>query len=197
MKTKKKNSVQDLLGIESFTKYGIQTRHGELLFFQVEPTNISVLSHASIEMKIYHLLMVLSSIPDVEIVCTDSTECFDENKIYLKRRWEAERNRSVRDIIEKDIGFLDKIQVEMASSRQFLFVVRIKNGGSKNVFDLANTAQKYISDECFEVHRLDKSEIKRLLARYFEASMAGEQMPDADGEDLIFVAERKEGGKSV
>ena len=85
----------------------------------------------------------------------------------------------------------------MASSRQFLFVVRIKNGGSKNVFDLVNTAQKYISDECFEVHRLEKSEIKRLLARYFEASMAGEQMPDADGEDLIFAAERQKGGKSV
>ena len=40
----KKNSVQELLGIQHFTKYGLMTEHGELAFFQIAPTNISVLS---------------------------------------------------------------------------------------------------------------------------------------------------------
>ena len=39
----KKNSVQELLGIQHFTKYGLMTEHGELVFFQIAPTNISVL----------------------------------------------------------------------------------------------------------------------------------------------------------
>ena len=75
--------VQELLGIKTFTKYGLTTTKGELLFYLVSPTNISVLSHTNIEIKIRHLMMVLSALPDIEIVCTDSSECFDDNKAYL------------------------------------------------------------------------------------------------------------------
>ena len=82
-KKKKGRSVQDLLGIKTFTKYGLSTNKGELLFYLVSPTNISVLSHTNIEIKIRHLMMVLSALPDIEIVCTDSSECFDDNKAYL------------------------------------------------------------------------------------------------------------------
>ena len=100
MKLKRKDvSVQELLGIKSFTKYGLSTKNGELLFFNITPTNISVLSKASIETKIYHLMMVLSSVPDIEIVCADASECFDENKIYLQERKIAEESNKVRIII--------------------------------------------------------------------------------------------------
>lgn len=75
---KKGRSVQELMGIKTFTKYGLSTNKGELLFYFVSPTNISVLSHTNIEIKIRHLMMVLSALPDIEIVCTDSSECFDD-----------------------------------------------------------------------------------------------------------------------
>ena len=91
-KKKKGRSVQDLLGIKTFTKYGLSTNKGELLFYLVSPTNISVLSHTNIEIKIRHLMMVLSALPDIEIVCTDSSECFDDNKAYLTERLKAEEN---------------------------------------------------------------------------------------------------------
>ena len=41
-KKKKGRSVQDLMGIKTFTKYGLATSKGELLFYLVSPTNISV-----------------------------------------------------------------------------------------------------------------------------------------------------------
>ena len=85
-KKRKGNSVQDLIGVKTFSKYGLKTNKGELLFYLVEPTNISVLSHTNIEIKVRHLMMVLSSIPDIEIACTDSSECFDDNKAYLHYR---------------------------------------------------------------------------------------------------------------
>ena len=66
-KKRKGNSVQDLIGVKTFTKYGLSTNKGELLFYQVAPPNISVLSHINNEIKIRHLMMVLSSIPDIEI----------------------------------------------------------------------------------------------------------------------------------
>jgi len=183
-KKKKGRSVQDLIGIKTFTKYGLATNKGELLFYLVSPTNISVLSYVNIEIKIRHLMMVLSAIPDIEITCTDSSECFDDNKAYLTERTEAEQNPKVRKIIKKDIEFLDHIQMEMATARQFLFIARLKNTKDKQTFDTANRIEKVISEQGFEVQRMKKADIKRFLALYFEASMNGEQMPDIDGEQF-------------
>lgn len=184
-KRKKGRSVQDLIGIKTFTKYGLATNRGELLFYLVSPTNISVLSHVNIEIKIRHLMMVLSAIPDIEITCTDSSECFDDNKAYLHERLEKETNSKVRKIIGNDIDFLDHIQMEMATARQFLFIARIKNTKDKQTFDTANRIEKVISEQGFEVRRMKKADIKRFLALYFEASMNGEQMPDVDGEQFF------------
>lgn len=184
-KKRKGRSVQDLIGIKTFTKYGLATNKGELLFYLVSPTNISVLSHVNIEIKIRHLMMVLSSIPDIEITCTDSSECFDDNKSYLQERLSEERNPKVRRIIKKDIDFLDNIQMEMATARQFLFIARLKNTKDKQTFDTANRIEKVISEQGFEVRRMNKADIKRFLALYFDASMNGEQLPDTDGEQFF------------
>ncbi len=179
------------MGIKTFTKYGLAVGRGELLFYQVSPTNISVLSHTNIEIKIRHLMTVLSAIPDIEITCTDSSECFDGNKSYLHTRLAEEPNPKVRKIIKKDIEFLDHIQMEMATARQFLFIARLKERKDKQVFDMANRIEKVISEQGFEVRRMKKPDIKRFLALYFEASMNGESMPDFDGEQY-FVADEEE-----
>ena len=191
-KKKKGQSVQDMMGIRTFTKYGLRTEKGDLLFYMVSPTNISVLSYANIEIKIRHLMMVLSSLPDIEITCTDSSECFDDNKAYLHSRLENEQNPKVRKLIRQDIGFLDNVQVEMATARQFLFTARVKGKKQKQVFEQANRVEKIISEQGFEVRRMRKEEIKRFLAIYFEASMNGEQMPDGDGEQFFEVIEDEE-----
>ena len=106
-KKKKGRSAQELIGIRAFTPYGLETSKGELLFFLVSPTNISVLSHTNIEIKIRHLMMVLSAVPDIEIGCTDSCECFDDNKAYLQERLEDEPNPHVCRLLKQDVDFLD------------------------------------------------------------------------------------------
>ena len=188
---KKKNkkskgvSLQTLLGIKSFTQYGLSTYKGELLFYHVVPTNISVLSSANIEIKIRHLMQVLSAVPNIELVCTDSSECFDDNKEYLKRRLEEENNIKVKKIISSDVEFLDQIQLEMATARQFLFIARFKNLKPAQVFQHANRIEKIISEQGFETHRMSKNEIKRFLALYFESSINGDMLPDVDGEQYF------------
>ena len=191
-KKRKGHSVQDLMGVKTFTKYGLATNKGELLFYQVAPTNISVLSHINIEIKIRHLMMVLSSIPDIEITCTDSSECFDDNKVYLHDRTDEETNPKVRKLIKKDIEFLDQIQMEMATARQFLFIARCKKMKPSQVFRTANSIEQTITEQGFETHRLKKDEIKRFLALYFDASMNGEHMPDVDGEQFFEVTDDDE-----
>lgn len=183
-KKKRGRSLQEFLGIRTFTRYGLLVGKAELLFYQVAPTNISVLSHANIEIKIRHLMMVLSAIPDIEITCTDSSECFDDNKSYLRERLLAERSPAVRKLLKKDVDFLEHIQMEMATARQFLFLARLKDLKEKQVFEAANRVEKVIAEQGFEVHRMKKAEIKRFLALYFEAAMNGDAMPDIDGEQF-------------
>ncbi len=191
-KRKKGRSVQEMIGIKTFTKYGLLTSKGELLFYTVAPTNISVLSYTNIEIKIRHLMMVLSSLPDIEIACLDSAECFDENKAYLKTRLSTEKNEHIRRLLKQDTDMLDELQTEMATARQFLFIARLKGQKEKQVFDAANRIEKVISEQGFEVRRMRKPDVKRCLAIYFEASMNGESLPDTDGAQYFEVNDEPE-----
>ena len=157
----KKNSVQELLSIQYFTKYGLMTEHGEMVFFQIAPTNISVLSYENIERKINHLQGLISMHPDMEIVCTDSCECFDGNREYLRRRASEESNRQVRSILEQDREMLSQMQSEMSNARQFYLVMRFKNMKPDMVFSAINEARKRMSEKGFETHRLTKPELKK------------------------------------
>ena len=185
-------SVQDLIGAKNFTRYGVLTAWGEVVMYQVAPTNISVLSTANIEAKIHSLAVLISTVPNLGIICSDSSECFDANKSYLQARLETETNPCVRILLKKDIGFLDSIQVEMATARQFFFVARFKNLKASQVFSESTQIEKSIAAQGFEVKRMRKPDIKRFLALYFDAYMNGELMPDYDGEPYLEVTTYEE-----
>lgn len=184
-KNKKKNSVQELIGIDTFSKRGLKTRNGELVFFSISPTNISVLSKENIQTKIWHLMMVLSAQPDIEITCLDSCERFDDNKSFMVDRLAGETNPLVKKCLEKDIDYLENIQIEMSNARQFMFVIRFKREKEEQVFTQVNRVEKAIAEQGFEVKRMSKDDIKRFLAIYFGASMQGELIPDIDGKDCF------------
>ena len=191
-KRQRGRSVQELMGIYGFTRYGLATTAGELLFFRVSPVNISVLSASNIDVKIHNLQTALTVMPDLEIVCTDSCECFDDNKSYLQERMDEEQNPKVRRILKKDMEMLDHVQAEMSTARQFLFILRCKGMKPEQIFQTANRTEKVISEQGFEVRRMKKADIKRFLAIYFGASMNGDQMPDVDGEQFYEVEDDEE-----
>ena len=178
-KRKKKNvtAVQTLIGIKGFTEYGLSTAGGELLFFVISPTNISVLSSD----------LALSAAPDMEIVCVDSAERFDDNKAYLQERINNETNPQIKTLLEKDAAFLDEIQAELTTARQFIFIARCKGLKPSQVVSYANTVSKVLSEQGFDVHRMKKPMIKRLIALYFDASLTGESIPDYDGEQYFYL----------
>lgn len=184
-KQKDKNTVQDLIGIETFTKRGLKTKYGELVYFLISPTNISVLSNENIQTKIWHLMQVLSAQPNIEITCIDSCERFDDNKTFMVDRLNDECNPSVKDCLSKEIDYLDNIQIEMSTARQFMFSVRFRKEKEEQIFNQVNKVEKAIAEQGFEVKRMNKEDIKRFLSIYFGASMQGELIPDVDGGDCI------------
>jgi hypothetical protein len=66
--------------VHEITDYSIKTPAGELIYFIIRPTNISVLSDASVSARIYALMTVLKGIAEIEMLCLNSKENFDENK---------------------------------------------------------------------------------------------------------------------
>ena len=152
-----------------------------MVYFAIQPTNISVLSHANIEIKIRHLLMVLTALPHLEVACLDAAQRFDDNQHFMESRIRQEDNPKVRLALEKDREFLDSIQLEMSTARQFILGLRFKNEKDAQVFTAVNRAEKAISEQGFEVRRLGKEDVKRLLAIYFEATMNGDHIPDVEG----------------
>ena len=178
-------SVQELMGIRGFTRYGLATEHGELLFFRVSPVNISVLSSSNIDVKIHTLQTALTVMPDLEIICTDSCECFDANKAYLRQREREESNACVRRLLHQDGEMLTELQAEMSTARQFVFLRRCSGLKPEQVLSLVNETHKQLAGAGFEVQRMKKPDIKRFLAIYFGASMDGDRMPDVDGAQYV------------
>ena len=181
----KRTSVQKLFGLETFTKYGLKTDKFEIAFYQVEPINISVLSRENVESGIRRLMQLLSTVPDLEIMALDDCECFDANKAYIQKRLNNEQNPQIRKLLEADSGFLDEIQLEMSSARQFLFALRFRREKEEQIFAALNRVSKAVSDQGFMAHRLTKPELKRMLALYFGTSITGDLIPDIEGEDFI------------
>ena len=184
MKSRKKgkrNSVQELLGIQYFTDYGLMTDAGELVFFRVMPINISVLSSECIAQKIVELTNLLKLRPEIGIICTDSCACFDSNREYLRCRELEETGEKLRFLLEQDRQMLSRMQTEMSNAREFLFVARYVDRKPEMVFTQSNETLKWITEKGFEAERLGKPEIKRLLAIYFGTCMDGDKLPDVDG----------------
>jgi hypothetical protein len=93
----------------------------------------------------------------------------------------------IRSLLRKDREFLDNIQLEMATARQFAFILRCRNMRIEQVFTEMNRVEKMLFDQGFDVRCMTKEDIKRFLAIYFDASSVGEQMPDIDGVQFLPV----------
>lgn len=177
----KANSVQTLLGMQLFTDNGVMTSEGELIFLRVQPVNISVLSPVLVEQKMNNLTKLLNLYPNVEILCCDAQQSFEENKLYLQKREREEDVPEIVELLRQEQQFLDDIQSNMATSREFIFVIRLSK--TDEVATIAHFT-KLLDQHGFYPTRLSKDDLKQLIARYF-GYYNEIPLPDIDGEAFI------------
>ena len=192
MSKKEKGSVstQSIMNIESITDYSLKTTHGELVYFIIHPTNISVLSESSVSSRIYALMTVLKGIAEIEMLCLNSKENFDDNKAFLQERMEEEPNPVIRKLLQNDSQNLDRMQVQMATAREFLIIIRLRNEKDSDVFPYLSRIEKSLKDQGFTTRRADNADIKRILAVYFEQNVTSDRYEDFDGERWVVLGER-------
>lgn len=183
---KQRASTRQLIGAQAVTDYSLVTGgHGELVYFIIKPSNISVLSQASVGARIYALMTVLKGVAEIEMLCLNSRESFEDNKRFLRERMEQEDNPVVRRLLEKDQIHLDRIQVQMATAREFLIIIRLKDEKESEVFPYLARIEKSLKEQGFSVKRADHEDIKRILAVYYEQNVTTERFEDFDGERWI------------
>ena len=76
---------------------------------------------------------------------------------------------------------MDDIQRETANARSFYLIVKCKNIKDEQIFSYINRCEKIISDQGFEIKRMQKPDIKKMLGIYFDMAARAEDMPDIDG----------------
>ena len=114
-----------------------------------------------------------------------SRESFEDNKQFLRKRMEKEENPVVRKLLEKDQTHLDRIQVQMATAREFLIMIRLKDEKESEVRSYLSRIEKSLKEQGFYVRRADREDIKRILAVYYEQNVTTEKFEDFDGERWI------------
>lgn len=183
--TQQNQSTRQLLGIEGITEYSLKTASNEAVFFSIKPSNISVMSEASLSAKIYSLMSVLKGLTEIEILCVNSRESFEGNKNHLKTLSQKEENPAVRKLLEQDMKHLDQIQALTATAREFLLIVRIRGMKDKEIFAHLNRIEKTLNENGFSARRYDGEDIKTLLAVYFEQNSVTEKFENYDGERYL------------
>ena len=179
---KQRLSTRQLMNTRRITEYSLETYDGdELVYFIIRPTNLSVLSESSVGARVYALMNVLKGVAEIEMLCLNSRENFEENKGFLRRRAEEERNPVIRQLLERDQNFLDRIQVQMATAREFLILIRLRNQKGKDVFSYLDRIEKSLKEQGFDSRRADEEDIKRILAVYYEQNVTSEKFEDFDG----------------
>lgn len=194
-KAKKKNTKQrqvtrQLIGTKEIVDYCLETYRGDrLVYFMIKPTNISVLSEDSISARIYALMTVLKGMAELEFLCLNSRESYEDNKRFLRSRMEQEDNPAVRRLLEQDLVHLDRIQVQMATAREFLVVIRLRDEKESEIFPYLSRIEKTLREQGFIAKQASKEDIKRLLAVYFEQNVTTEKFEDFDGERWVVFGE--------
>ena len=183
-----KQFTRQLINTKAVTDHSLMTYRGdELVYFIIKPTNISVLSEASVSARIYALMTVLKGMAELEFLCLNSRESFEDNKRFLKSRLEQENNSAVRRLLEHDLTHLDRIQVQMATAREFLVAIRLRDEKESEVFPYLNRIEKTLREQGFIARRADKEDIKRILAVYFEQNVTTERFEEYDGDRWVIL----------
>lgn len=179
---KKLKSTRELINARTISNDSLKLfNDDEIVFFVIQPQNLSVMSQENIGAKIFSLTNVLKGLADMEMICLNSRDNFEDNKIFIKKRISEETDEVIINLLKKDLYHLDQIQTQTATSRLFLLAVRIKPNDQVETVALIHRIEKLIKLQNLQVEKADKEQIKNMLAVYFEQNVTSDQFEDYEG----------------
>ena len=182
---KQRQSTRQLMGIRKLLPDGVAIPGGSLVFFLIHPDNLSVLSAEGIRQRVTALSNLFRAEEQVEVLGLDSRESFQQNQVYYQTRLEEETTPKIRELLQKDISYLDEIQTTSASSREFVLVLRMEEQAALDEGGLRQK-EKSLCDHGISVRLAEEQDVKRLLVSYYLHDADPESLEDVDGERVVF-----------
>ena len=181
---KQHRSTRQLMGIRKVLPHGVMTSAGCLVFFQIRPDNLSVLSAEGIRQRVTALSNLFRAEEHVEILALDARESFQKIQAFYQARLDDETAPKVRELLQKDIAYLDEIQARSASSREFILVLHLEEQAALDEGGLRQK-EKALCDHGISVRLTEEQDVKRLLASYYLHGVDPESLEDVDGERAV------------
>ena len=178
-------STRQLMGIDQFTENGLKVGRSELVYFLIQPDNLSVLSAEGIRGKVVALTDLLRSVESVRLLALDSRESFQNNKDWYRQRMEQESNPALRELLRRDAAHLDAIQTTTASAREFALVFELDRQKEENPRSQVARLEKSVRDKGFHVRQASQQDIMRLLAVYYQQDVTTDIFGSVDGERWV------------
>ncbi len=188
IRLKKNKTTKEETNAKNIAENGVETYGGEfLVYFLVQPDNIAVLSESAVASKVKRLAAVMKGFDSLEMACINSRENFESNKHFYQKRMAEEKSQAVRELLERDMKHLDEVQVQTASAREFLFLLRFRdyNPEADDVRTGISRMEKLLKDEGFTARLAGKEDIKRLYAVYFVQNITQVYFDDYDGARFV------------
>lgn len=175
------------MNIKAISEHSIISARGdEIVLFLIQPTNVSVLSREGLKARINALMYVLKGFAEVELLCLNSRESFENNKRYLTERMTEEESVPILTLLEQDLRHLDEIQSRTATAREFMLLIRPHGIGEREIYPYLNRLERMIREQQFSVRRAGYEDLKRILAVYFAGDVISEGYDDFDGQKWLF-----------
>ena len=178
-------STRQLMGIDQFTENGLKAGRSELVYFLIQPDNLSVLSSEGIRGKVMALTNLLRGVESVRLLALDSRESFQSNKDWYRRRMEEETMPALRELLRQDAAHLDSIQAGAASAREFALVFELDRQKEENSRSQVARLERSIRDQGFHVRQAGEQDIMRLLAVYYQRDVTTDHFDNIDGERWV------------
>ncbi len=188
IRLKKNKTTKEETNAKNIAENGVETYGSEfLVYFLVQPDNIAVLSESAVANKVKRLAAVMKGFDSLEMACINSRENFESNKHFYQKRMAEEKSQAVRELLERDMKHLDEVQVQTASAREFLFLLRFRdyNPEADDVRMGISRMEKLLKDEGFSARLATKEDIKRLYAVYFVQNITQVYFDDYDGAQFV------------
>ena len=178
-------STRQLMGIDQFTENGLKVGRSELVYFLIQPDNLSVLSSEGIRGKVMALTNLLRGVESVRLLALDSRESFQRNKDWYRQRMEQEKLPALRELLRQDAAHLDNIQATTASAREFALVFELDRQREENSRSQIARLERSIRDQGFRVRQANQQDLMRLLAVFYQQDVTTDIFDMIDGERWV------------
>lgn len=181
---RKRQSARQLMNIDQLTDHGIKTVNGELVFYCIQPDNLSVLPAEEVRERVLALGNLLRTTNEMILLALDSRESFQDNQLWYRQRLEEETVPALRQLLQQDMDHLNEIQSGSASSREFALVFRLDEKTANDPIQISQIAKR-IHGYGFQVRLAQEQDIKRILAVYYQQDVVTDHFPDYDGQQEV------------